>query len=433
MTTQVKVYGYRNVLSDMVYIGKEEPGKDFYVSSSNNSDFWRDYSKGLLQKTILFIADGNVRQNINKASALEHFSLQFAFDTIGKDMLYNPRNNAHSAHERLLSSDEKRVAVDWISKKGAGIVFENSFIDDRERMTELVRKIEEGEFETQMVPLSDLIKFGTHQVRVEKYLPGHVNNIAQALIEKPENLFDPSKFHPIIVVVTKDGNFVIDGNNRVAAVKKVRGIENVPVIFLNETEFGETEKIREGNYDLFGIMMNREDEVMQEKNSNSDLKRSFQKLIEREGLDLSKTHHVERARKLAEDRFLGTVIPQKKKFAGVWKSFMNDFQKGVAEELYGENLKIYESDFLAAYGWEKYESNDIAYIVAQMSKTEHAEAYAYVSRRMKNLKLNKGAIILHYTNANEYSKFKDGYWLDDLRETIAHMGVDVVVDVLPAH
>lgn len=423
---EVKVYGYRHIETGKVYIGLERPGKSFYISSSSNEDYWRDYSKGMLRYFTLYKGIGD--HCIKVAEALEWFALDYAFKTLGKDKLYNSHNNAHNTNESLLTVEDKTVIVDWIEVRSNGIVLENTFEDERQRISEIVERINNKIYSVEKVSLDELSTYSSNQVRVEQYIRSHVNDIARRIEENPSNY---EKVDPIIVAVSKDEKTILDGNNTKRALDKVRGINEAPVIFINETEFGETVEQRTRCYNLFGLMMNREPDIVRMKNTDSDIKRQIDLLLVHEGLDLTNTLHEERARQLVEDFFLGTVIPTKQKLNGLWKSYMTDFNKGLSEK-YRQNMKVYSESQLTNYCWKNYEKESVACIYASMNKVEHAQALGYICRRMKNANLKKGAIVLYYKDAYEYHKYSDGSWLKDLRDTVEHMKLKVTVDVLPA-
>jgi len=427
LESKVIVYGFRNIETQQVYIGYKPAGKAHYISSSGNEDFWRDYSQGLLRQHILFIGNGYDEKDSQTAEALEWFALDYAFKILGKNKMYNSHNNAHKKHESLLTSEIKSVVVDWIEFRSVGIVLENSYQKHRERVQAIVDRIKESFYTVEKVSLSKVSKFGFNQVRCEQYIPSHVNEIAQRIKEKPDNY--EKNVEPIIAVVGKDIT-ILDGNNTARALQKVLGITEAPVIFINETEFGETEEVRASCYNLFGLIMNKEPEKVRVKNSDSDIKRQMQLLLDNEGLDLTKPIHVDRARKVVEDFFLHSVIPTKQKLNGLWKSFMTDFKKGQSEK-YRQNMKVYDDTFLHRYCWDKYESKDVAVIHAKMCKTEYAQVLGYICRRMKNVGVDKGAIVLHYTSPYEYLKFNNEEWLEDLKSTVNHIGLDITIEVLP--
>jgi hypothetical protein len=428
LQSKVIVYGFRNIETQEVYIGYKPAGKSHYVSSSGNADFWRDYSQGLLRQYILFIGDGYYEKDRQIAEALEWFALDYAFNVLGESKMYNSHNNAHKKHESLLTAEIKSVVVDWIEFRSDGIVLRNTYQEDRERVQAIVDRIKDKFYPVEQVSLSKVSKFEANQVRCEQYIRSHVNDIAQRIKENPDNY--EKNVDPIVTVVGKDTT-ILDGNNTARALEKVPGISEAPVIFINETEFGETEEVRERCYNLFGLIMNKAPDVVRVENSNSDIKRQIQLLLQNENLDLTKPLHVDRARKVVEDFFLHSVIPTKQKLNGVWKSFMTDFAKGQSEK-YRQNMKVYDDSYLSRYCWENYESKDVAVIHASMSKTEYAQAFAYVCRRMRNVDTNKGAIVLHYATPYEYQKYNDGVSLEDLKSTVEHTGLNIIVDVLPA-
>ena len=98
----VSVYGFRNRINGKMNIGvKSADGEDMltYITSLNDEEFWGDYSKGLMEKSILFI--GESKQE-DLAKTIEWFALKYGIST-KPDKFYLKKNNAHCVNEKLLT------------------------------------------------------------------------------------------------------------------------------------------------------------------------------------------------------------------------------------------------------------------------------------------------------------------------------------------
>lgn len=426
LTNNVYVYAYRNIESSKMYIGLQPAGKSFYISSSENPEFWQDYSCGLLKRSIIYVGK---EQDLDTAKTLEWFALKYG-TKVSRDLMYNYKNNAHCVDEALITPEMKEVIIDYIEGKTEGIEIENSFADENQRIKTIADNIAGSKYDVQQVPLNQLSSYSKNQVRVETIKPHHVSKLVNAMEENPEKISE--LLDPITVVVKSDGErTILDGNNRTAALMKVRGISTAPVIFINESEFGSNEKTRKTNYNFFGMLMNKEGDKIREYNSDEDIKRQMQNFILEQKLDISQPLQEERARKLIYDRFI-LVIPSKKKLSGLFKSVQNRIQKTEASLKYQSNIIAYDDAFFERYEWENYGKDNIATVHAQMSKAKHGQAFGYICRRMKNVSADKGAIVLHYTSKMEIAEHEDGSWLKDLKDTINFHQLDIQVDVLPA-
>ena len=50
---------------------------------------------------------------------------------------------------------------------------------------------------------------------------------------------------------------------------------------------------------------------------------------------------------------------------------------------------------------------------------------------MKKEENTRGAVILHYTSKQEIAVEEKNQWIQDLKDTIKYMGLQIIVDVLP--
>ena len=80
------VYAWKNVNNGKMNIGYKSPNNQeyTYITSLKNTEFWKDYSFGLLKKNVLFVGDES-EENI--AKSVEWFALKYAVAIITKIMI----------------------------------------------------------------------------------------------------------------------------------------------------------------------------------------------------------------------------------------------------------------------------------------------------------------------------------------------------------
>jgi hypothetical protein len=423
------VYAWEDTETKTLNIGLKTPqgeSKFTYITSCESPDFWERYSKGKMERTILFVGSEL------KARAAEWFAMDFGFKTGRK--FFNLKNNAHVTDESILSAKDKEVIVKFLRSEGQGIEFGSSDSTKAQRnkdiVTSIAQRVEGGKYTPVLIPLSEALKFNRSQVRVEMDNLTAVSKISQRMLEDPERAKET--FKPISVVVRKDGSkLIVNGNTRLKAAQKTPGWNEVPVVFINESEFGSTEKIRQRNFVQYGLYMNREEFEVRVTNSKDDLKRNITNFLVEEKIDLSKPMHVDRARHLIYENFDYTC-GSKQQLNGILTSILSDFEKHQAELSYQKNIISYDDKFFKDYSWDNYGKKDISTIHATVGEAANAKPLAYICRVMTKEKSDKGAIILHYTNKQELVSEEKHDWIGDLKRTIKYMKLPIVVDVLPA-
>jgi hypothetical protein len=423
------VYAWEDNETKTLNIGLKTPqgeSKFTYITSCESPDFWERYSKGKMERTILFVGSEL------KARAAEWFAMDFGFKTGRK--FFNLKNNAHVTDESILLAKDKEVIVKFLRGEGQGIEFGSSDSTKAQRnkdiVTSIAQRVEGGKYTPVLIPLSEALKFNRSQVRVEMDNLTAVSKISQRMLEDPERAKET--FKPISVVVRKDGSkLIVNGNTRLKAAQKTPGWNEVPVVFINESEFGSTEKIRQRNFVQYGLYMNREEFEVRVTNSKDDLKRNITNFLVEEKIDLSKPMHVDRARHLIYENFDYTC-GSKQQLNGILTSILSDFEKHQAELSYQKNIISYDDKFFKDYSWDNYGKKDISTIHATVGEAANAKPLAYICRVMTKEKSDKGAIILHYTNKQELVSEEKHDWIGDLKRTIKYMKLPIVVDVLPA-
>jgi len=407
-------------------IGSKTPdgiSKESYITSLEDSVWWERYSWGKQKRHILAIGSAE------SIKALEWFALDYGIKT-HKNKFYNKKNNAHIGNQSSLSVAMKTTVVDFIEGRGKGLSITNTDATNNELIRRIAHNIEarsiykEHLFDTVIVDSWD-----RNQIREIQLVESAVNKICSRFNENP--LEARKTFTPIVVVVLEDGSYlIIDGNTRLAAALRAKGWIEVPVVFINYTEFGETAEERKENYDDFGSYANRESFEVKTKNSDGDLNRRINNIVVTNNLDLTKELDIDRARELVFNK-LQLYVPSKQKINGLFKSFMNDFNRKQAELSYQKNLISYSDEFFTTYCWDKYNSKGIATVHIRVPETANAKGIGYICRVMKRTNATRGAIVLYYTSKKEIYDEEENNWIEDLKDTISYNKLPIEVDVLP--
>ncbi len=426
------VYGFRNIENGMMNIGYKSPKTDKldYISSISSAQFWDDFYKGKLEKSLLF--EGSAHED-DIAQTLEWFGLDYGMSW-NKNMFYNKSNNAHCIDESLLTEEHKQTIVDWIEGRSEGIKPTDRFVQDKTTVTTIHEAIKSGQYKVVLEPVKTVHAYKRNQIRVEQIDVNHVRKIKSRFDQNPKDAWDWLMKDPVVVVVSRHKNKIVytilNGNNRLEAVSRT-ALKEIPVVYINESEFGADEKTRNANYDLFGLLENKEDFIVRKTNTDGDIKRNINNFLVSEGFDLSDPLQVDSARELIYERF-SLITEDKKKLNGLFRSIMNDFATQQNALKYQDNLIAYDDNFLNNYKVKKYELKGVAAIHATASKAEHAVALGYIVHRMYNMKKKKGAIVLYFKSKNELAIDDQEKHIDKLRDMIQYMQLDVTVDVLPA-
>lgn len=423
------VYAWKNVNNGKMNIGyKSANDKEYtYITSLKNKEFWNDYSHGLMKKSILF--EGNSDQE-NIAKSVEWFALKYAVATQA-NKLYNPGNNANRFDESAIPKQTKQLVIDYIEGRSDGLPqTEND--SDVNFAENLHARIKRGEFEIHQVPRVEIEKYSRYQVRSKEKLIEHIRLIKTKIIENPEAA--RKLYGPIIVVVKASGEKMInDGNSRFAATENLPGWDVLPVVYVNESEYGDTETRRQDNFDLVGLYENKPSAEVKAPNTFADIKRNINNYIVRHNFDLSKSHHIDRLRQQVYARF-SSVCESKHQLNGVIASILNDYDKTQAELKYEKNLLQYDSAFQERYKWDKYYSKDIACVFAKASEAKFMKALGYIQHAMFNDKLTKGAIVFHFVDKRELVEEEDkkNSNIEKLKRVIEFHNLPITIEVLPA-
>lgn len=421
------VYAWRNTNNGKMNIGYKSPNGEehTYITSIKNTEFWKDYSYGLLKRSILFVG---TEKQANIAKSVEWYALNYA-SAVAKDRLYNHSNNASKGDETLIPKEIKQLVVDFIEGRSDGKSLLKAD-EDVNFVEQLSIRIKTGEFEIHQVPRATIDQYSRNQVRNKEKDLTNISKIKTALIEDPAAA--RTIFGPIIVVVKSNGvKMIVDGNSRFAATENVIGWEILPVIYINESEFGETELQRQDNYDLVGLYENKAPQEVKAPNTWADLKRNVVNYLVRHNFDLSKSHHINAARSAIYARFT-SVCESKQQLNGILTSILNDFEKKQAELQYEDNLLAYDDAYMQRTK-TKYAFEDVACVFAKASEAKFMKAIGYCQHAMFNDKLTKGVIVFYYSNKSEIVDEEQGAgWIKKLKKVIKFHNLQITVEVLPA-
>lgn len=426
------VYAWKNVNNGKMNIGYKSPNGEehIYITSLKNSEFWKDYSYGLMRKSILFVGDSD---QANVAKSVEWYALNYA-TAVAKDRLYNPGNNASKGEESLIPKETKKLIIDFIEGRGEGLSILD-FDKDVDFAEKLSARIKSGEFEIHQVARSIIAQYDRHQVRNKEKDLVNISKIKTAILEDPASA--RKIFGPIIVVVKSNGaKMIIDGNSRFAATENVIGWEILPVVYINESEFGQTELQRQDNYDLVGLYENKPSKEVKSPNTWADLKRNIVNYLVRHNFDLSKSHHVSAARNAIYARFT-SVCESKQQLNGILSSILKDFDKKQAELQYEDNLLAYDTAYQQRVKAKYALEDDRSCIFAAVSEAKNMKALGYCQHAMYNDKLSKGVIVFYFNTKGEIvnenlPEKEGGSWVKKIKKAIEFHNLPIIVEVLPA-
>lgn len=421
------LYAYRNKQNGMMNIGSKTPRgekKETYITSLHeDSPFWTEYANKNMVKSHLFIGEEAT------VKALEWFALDYGTKVM-PDKFYNSKNTAHRGDQSLLSQKMMQDVIDYIEGRSNGI----DIIDDGDEslsgkiVDSLMQRIANGEFKVHQLPVTEVYSYQRSQVRYEKINHATVNEIKTLMEQEPVKARET--FKPVIIVNGEERR-VVDGNTRLGAAYKAKGWKQslIPVILIDEREFGETEERREDTIRLFGVSANAKAFEVKVPNSDADILREINNFLCDKNLDFNDELHKDHARELLYQRFYPRVIPSRQKISGLFKKFINDWDKTQTELKYQKNLITYDEAFFTKYAWDNYGSKGVASIHATVGECSLGKPLAYIQRHMRTKKCHKGAIILHYTKKSDLENNQD---IEDIEDVIRFHKLPIVVDVLPA-
>lgn len=404
-------------------VGKKVNSKTNYISSASSYEFWRDWSNSELDQYCIFESEDE-----DVISASEWWALDYGMKVRGKKNFYNTKNNAHRGDQSLVTPEIKEKIVAYFDgklapekKKEVGSVGAN-----------IIHKVENGEYPVIQMPVYEIDEYNRNQVRSVTRNVVKEDDIIQRYLENPQRVKD--SVTPMTVMVSKDGTkTIVNGHTRLGAALRCKNWNTLPVVFVEESEFGESEKEIAKNLIIAGSYANRESFVVAQENTEEDLIMQMTNLLAIAEIDIK----VETARTFAREYLMQEMqetVPSRSKLAGLIKKLFNKLDKDQAEIEIQKNLKTYSDSELRKYAYDKYERDGIATVVSTFTNMENFQALGFAfnhslqfTKRPKQL-----AIILHYRSKQEYQNEMAKKRVSKLRKVIKDYNLPIVVDVMEA-
>jgi len=419
------VYGYRNLETGEMNIGsKTAKGEDrsTYITSLKDSRFWEARALGKMIPSLLFEGDEAT------AKAVEHFALGYGIK-VAPEKMYLKQNNATGKNEALLTPEIMRVVVDYINSGGNGISIPNSSFENDKILECISRNLKNSVYEIHQLYIDEVLNYERNQVREKQYDEEEVREIHKRMEENPEEAL--KVFGPIVISVRKNGSrIVIDGNTRLQAASRTRGWKKVPVVFINENEFGQTEKQIKHNWTIFGLFANKDKFEVKKPNTKGDIKRNINNFLFEEKYNLLDLTQRDNVVKIIKDNF-EKVCSTKDQCVTIIKSIIKDLELEQAELQYQNNLITYNQEDKTTYEVNKYNLKGIATICVPINQAINGEAIGYIKNRMYNARNKKGAIIFYYPSKLHIVKEAQEGWIANLQKIIDFHEEDIIIDVLP--
>lgn len=424
LMTKSLVYGYKNLETGEMNIGSKTPnGEDrsTYITSLKDRRFWEAYALGKMIPSLLFEGDEAT------AKAVEHFALGYAINT-RPDKMYLKQNNATGKNESLITSEIMQTIMDYVEGNGNGIEVKNTSEENDKILETITQNLVNNHYEIHRLYVDEVLSYDRNQVREKEYDEKEVQEICRRMEENPKEAL--KVFGPIVVSVKKDGKrVVIDGNTRLQAAARARGWKKVPVVFINENEFGQSEKQIQHNWVVFGLSANKEKFEVKKSNTKGDIKRNMINFLVEENYNILDLGQREDVVKILKDIF-EKVCATKDQCVSIIKSIIKDLELEQAELSYQQNLITYSNSFITTYQLNTYGKNDIASICVPINKAINGEAIGYIKNRMYIAKKKKGAIIFYYPSKLHVAKEAQEGWIDTLRKIIDYNEENIIIDVL---
>lgn len=425
VTDKYFLYGWLDAEKGMHNIGKKVSRKDTYISSISSGEWWSRFSDGKMTQYCIIESDDE-----NVISACEWFALDYGINVCGKDAFYNKSNNASRGDQSLITNDMKKSIVDYFDGKLKPV-------DSGSKTplhVNLMNKFENGEYPVVDIPVYELEQYGFLQVREEKANQAGIANIIDSWTENPEQV--KKQIDPVIVVQQKDGRKLLNGNTRLGAATRCRGWNTLPVVIIDEKEFGSTKKQREQTQLLFGSVANAEDEVYRKTNTDADLIHQMLTWMALEGITASSIVD----NKLAKDSVTELLkinfknsCRTMRKLSGVITKLFNKIERDEAEITIQENLITYSDSELIKYKVRKYEKKGIPAVISTMASLKHFECIGYVrNRALQYPEADKFALVIYFKTKHEWEIERKEKRIDKLKQIIKRFNDNIVVDVLPA-
>lgn len=386
MTYEAITYGWRNTKNGKMYIGyhKTKEVDDGYVFSSEDEEANDAWGYGELRRSIIYRGDQSV------AITLENFLLKH-FKANKSDDFYNRSVGGGVGCVKdfsNLTEEIKQIGIDWVN--GVEPEFQTAQSNvDTDDIKKIAADIKAGLYVIhERESVKKVFEFPRNQVRMNVHENEHAEAIAEKMRDNPEK----ARLHvsPVIVMVTEDGEKqIIDGNHTILAAK-IAGWKNVPVIYINSSEFYD----KQCNIDYFGYLMNHEEKI-KKPNTVNDLKRAI--------INFNETH---------EEYEIGTEDFKeafKQAYGEFWtaKQIASNIESvqtllATQEEIRKNNFKVYTKNELDAIARGLEDKNKNTAVISISSGSSYNAGLGAVLNKMGGMDTWKGIILISYRNVTEW-------------------------------
>jgi len=415
-----KYFGYKPLNKGVV------PEK--YITSSENRQLHIDWAKGLCDKYLI-----KKSAPIDYVEKLEAFAIDYLMNST-PNLSYNLKNNGHKGDPKIHIMDSDREDIIKCVDNNTIPWKVRSEDELRKLVKSILQKEADREYEVVMVPIDEVMSYQSHQVKGVDLDRAQITRTIEKMEQYPKEARDAMKPVSVVIRHTPAGivKMILNGHHTRECVKGARGWEECPVIFHEESEFGSNEAERESVYRLFGLQANPRDFVESKSTTKEDCVRDLVQEIKARDIDLSTVEGQAEALDIALKRYGGPDMLGTDAMArGVYTTVLNRFEMNQATESVG-TVRTYgdrELNVIAA----KLRKENTSVVVSHFGNAAHAHALGYILRNMKNEGKNKGIIVFHARGPEDIVKEANGDnggWINDTRQTIKHLGLNVEIQVL---
>jgi len=390
---QAFVYGWNNIQNKKKYVGfrKSSEINDGYKFSSEDKELKRDWSRGLLHRSILFV--GTPEEAIKYESKLLHH-----FNARTNGQFYNKSNGGGVGCKgwEELSESVIQGGIDWVEKGIEPITESKDTYDviDTKLVNRIWKNCQEGKYQVVETNIEEIRKFDHNQVRLVLLDPKHVQAIAEKMEDDPAEA--RTNVSPIIVCVSPDGTrTILDGNHTSRAVD-VANWQSAPVIYLNSSEFNDSQS----NMDKFGNVANHNPKL-KKPNSSRDCQRAITNLWANNFRDNDPNLEI-----LQSEKFKNTCLEV---FYPLWslREIASNYSKAVINVKTDKatadlNFIKYSSKELDAIAKSVRDRNPDLAVITVSSGACYNSGIGGVLNKMGGMDNWNGMLIIHHGNINEY-------------------------------
>jgi polyhydroxyalkanoate synthesis regulator phasin len=437
-----EVYGWTNIEdSDRKYAGKVDKYNGKYVCSTNNPEFWDDYAQGLLRRVVLYRAPGNEDSDFEKTGTMEWFAQEYSTAKLGYEKVYH-KVNGHKGDESVITKEDRTVIYDWVDNNGKGLVVDCGTNINEEEGTKLVNEIIErikqekegkGNYTRVDVSINDIKLFKEFQNRLKQFNQQTVDELVSAMNDTPQD-FD-ELFDPIVVIVRSDGNnWINSGIHRCRALPRVKGRSSAPVIFLHESEFGNTPEEIERNIKVFGAAMNPQSRKVKLESKQDDAFYWIEDIVDSEQLDPTNdaTDDLTKLRKIMQVRYVDTkTLLERTSNTYVTNWVKSQILSTKVAQYKNKHLISYSNAEIATMKKDN-ELLGIATVVTDAKAIKESIAVWYGMNRLDSTGMSKAKVILYYKDLKQVATYMTDDALDSARVKIAKYNLPIEIEMLPA-